>query len=551
MFRRYPLPAALAAIALTIPAAAQPPKPPPALPGVGRPADPALAPVPTDAFLFVSVKVSKLWDNPAAKSLRDWFAAQKEGPFDAVVGVRAEEVDRVTLFRASWDHDDGGAPVVLVTTRKPYNEAAVLKALGLGRPGDRPLRTRGRAFPVRGEVFRWVVPVDERTLLYLSKDADDKSLGPALLAQLIARKPDGPLAGALLAAQAHDLTAAVDLRGLDRLVDELGIVRDEKVVPFLGLLRARTATLTADLDRTARVQLAFAFADAQAARRAAPALEEGIKFVATLLPKEPDFNHGEGKLVGDWLLKLLAGAKVTAIGPDVVATADVPYADDLAKLVTALPKDFGRFRVETEAMNNLKQLGLAMHNFESAHGRLPGDAGVHPMAKAVSWRVEILPYVEQANLYNRLDPNLPFDHPKNVKLLEGMEMPRIFEHPGRPAPKGHTYFRIFSMPKDSKEAVRPFFQEGERGPRFAQVTDGLANTILIVEAGEAVPWYKPDVLAYDGKLPLPPLGAKDADKFLAVMGDGSVRVFRPSKLGEKTLRALVTINGGEIVDIPK
>ena len=81
------------------------------------------------------------------------------------------------------------------------------------------------------------------------------------------------------------------------------------------------------------------------------------------------------------------------------------------------------------------------------------------------------------------------------------------------------------------------------------MTDGLSNTLMIVEAGEAVPWYKPDVLAYDGKLPLPQLGAKDADRFLAVMGDGSVREFRPSKLGEKSLRALITINGGEVVEI--
>ena len=43
-------------------------------------------------------------------------------------------------------------------------------------------------------------------------------------------------------------------------------------------------------------------------------------------------------------------------------------------------------------------------------------------------------------------------------------MPKIFELPGRPAPKGHTYFRIFTLPKDAKGTERPFFKEGERGP---------------------------------------------------------------------------------------
>jgi hypothetical protein len=70
---------------------------------------------------------------------------------------------------------------------------------------------------------------------------------------------------------------------------------------------------------------------------------------------------------------------------------------------------------------------------------------------------------------------------------------------------------------------------------------------MIVEAGEAVPWYKPDVLAYDGKLPLPPLGDKEADTFFAAFCDGSVRKFKTSKLAEKTLRALITIDGGEVI----
>jgi hypothetical protein len=73
---------------------------------------------------------------------------------------------------------------------------------------------------------------------------------------------------------------------------------------------------------------------------------------------------------------------------------------------------------------------------------------------------------------------------------------------------------------------------------------------MIVEAGEAVPWYKPDVLGYDGVLPLPQLGDKAADRFLAAMGDGSVRVLKPSKLDEKTLRALITIQGGEVITLP-
>ena len=66
-----------------------------------------------------------------------------------------------------------------------------------------------------------------------------------------------------------------------------------------------------------------------------------------------------------------------------------------------------------------------------------------------------------------------------------------------------------------------------------------------------MPWYKPDVFAYDGKLPLPKLGDKDADQFPRRDGRRQRPRFKPSKLGEKTLRALITINGGEVFELPK
>ncbi len=533
----------LLAILFATPALAQPPD---------RPADPSLAAVPTDSFLFASVRVSKLWDNPAAKPLRDWYASQKPGPLDAIAGLRPEEMDRITVFKTSWLLDEGGAAVILVTTRKPYNEAVILKSLLGDKPADLPRRpSTGRAFKIDG-AFRWVVFVDERTLLYLSHDADDKPLSPNLLAHLISRKTDGPLAAAIAAAQTHDVTVGVDMSGVEAFAELIQAHRSKEVIPFLSLLKSRTATLVADFDKSAKVQFTLAYADPESARRAAPVVEEAIKFLHKHWSEDRFIQEDEvGRIGVGWVLGVLKSARVGVVGTSVVATADVPYADDLAKFVAVLPKDFGKFQTESDVTNNLKQLGFAMHAMHDTYTFIPGDAGPGGLTKSVSWRVMALPFIEQDNLYKMLDHNIALEDPRNMKVLEGMEMPKIFEHPGRPAPKGHTYFRVFSLPKNAKGTERPFFKEGERGPRLTDVTDGLSNTIIIVEAEEAVPWYKPDVLAYDGKLPLPPLGAKGADKFLAVMGDGSVKLLRPSKLGEKTLRALITINGGEVFTLPK
>ena len=200
-----------------------------------------------------------------------------------------------------------------------------------------------------------------------------------------------------------------------------------------------------------------------------------------------------------------------------------------------------------KGVNNLKQIGLGLHNYHDTMGRFPGDMA--PDGKtAWSWRVQLLPQIEQSKLYEKLDFKLAWDAPANKAVLEKAEMPKLFEVPGRPADKGKTYCRSFSSAKKAK-AGRAWLTAGERGPNIAGVRDGLSNTFAVVEAGEAVPWYAPDELTYDPDKPLPQLGGKDAPTFLALMGDGSVRPV-PRKTDEKVLRALITRDGGEVVTLP-
>jgi hypothetical protein len=65
------------------------------------------------------------------------------------------------------------------------------------------------------------------------------------------------------------------------------------------------------------------------------------------------------------------------------------------------------------------------------------------------------------------------------------------------------------------------------------------NTLLVVEAAEAVPWTEPEGLLYDPDQPLPPLGGAFKDGFHALFADGSVR-FIPHTTDEQTIRAYIT-----------
>lgn len=180
----------------------------------------------------------------------------------------------------------------------------------------------------------------------------------------------------------------------------------------------------------------------------------------------------------------------------------------------------------TQSANNMKQLGLAIHAYHDANRKLPAANN-----NGLSWRVAILPYVEQAHLYQQFNQNEPWDSPANRPLLE--RMPKVFENPQRPAPPGHTFYQAVVGP-------RAFFSGPNRG--FRDITDGLSNTLMLVEGADAVPWTKPADVVYDENGQLPPIG--DRGRFLGLYGDISIGRFTSGRIDD-SLRTLLTANGNE------
>lgn len=126
------------------------------------------------------------------------------------------------------------------------------------------------------------------------------------------------------------------------------------------------------------------------------------------------------------------------------------------------------------------------------------------------------------------------------------QLPDVFRHFGRDTKdKGSTYFQCFTAPK-ALDSRNPFLVPG-RKLGFNGITDGLSNTLMIVEGETAVNWLKPGDIAYDPKKP-PNVGDPKTGKFAAAMGDGSVRWFNAKKIGDEKLHALITVDGGEFFE---
>jgi hypothetical protein len=160
-----------------------------------------------------------------------------------------------------------------------------------------------------------------------------------------------------------------------------------------------------------------------------------------------------------------------------------------------------------------------------------------------SWRVLILPYIGEEALYDQFKLDEPWDSPHNITLLE--RMPSTYAPPGHKkalVPPYHTVCHVF-VGKGT-----PF--DGPVGRKLLRedFPNGTSNTLLFVEAGEPVPWTKPQDIPFDPAGPLPPLRGLFKDGFRACTADGA-RCFIRYDTPEDVLRAAITRNGGESADL--
>ncbi|APW61988.1 DUF1559 domain-containing protein [Paludisphaera borealis] len=195
-----------------------------------------------------------------------------------------------------------------------------------------------------------------------------------------------------------------------------------------------------------------------------------------------------------------------------------------------------------QCVNNLKQLGLAMHNYHDVNDRLPAAAIVDKDGRPLlSWRVAILPYLDSGSVYTKFHLDEPWDSSHNIALLESM--PSVYACPSdRELKPGMTGYQVVVGPKT---AFTPDFKL----LRIADFTDGTTNTLLIGESRRAVPWTKPEDLPFDGALPLHGLGSQHGyhnNCFNGLFVNDSVR-FLKNRIAPGVLDALLTRNGGEVL----
>jgi prepilin-type processing-associated H-X9-DG protein len=194
-----------------------------------------------------------------------------------------------------------------------------------------------------------------------------------------------------------------------------------------------------------------------------------------------------------------------------------------------------------QCQNNLKQIGVSMHRHQMQYKRFPASGEGDP---AMSWRVKMLPFLEEAVRFDQYDRTQPWDSPTNRAIID--PMPPTYRCPStsRSAPDETNYVGV---------AGENTMMGTSRGVSDAECLDGLSNTILLLEVeGSGITWTEPrdlDEGTFDYSINSDSGAGVESPHpggINVVLGDGSVRFLRED-IDPDVFRAMVSRNGGELL----
>jgi prepilin-type processing-associated H-X9-DG protein len=495
---------------------------------------PAAASANSDYVLFAHFRAKDIRDSAVFAEIKEalaksggqaeWDQIEKDAA-KSIGGIKPTEIDSVTAL--VMDVPMGGIPkfIVIVTTAKPIDRTA-LQDLMKSKPDASGFHTMGV-----GGLMHFP---DEKTFVLLHPDLKQKYLDG------YAKNRTGwPLNSDLTrAAGGHTLYAVVNVEKLPK-----EIARSPEAREFAGALTARSVTLTADLrGKELSVAARATFPDAASAGQAKDTVQ---KFRGMALGEIDKVMSGKGppELAGFMPAvkeahRALSDAKVEVTGSDLIVSGSYKANFDVGAMVAEAVKKVREAATRMTEANNLKQIGLALHNYHDSNGRVPiGAVGAkgavlqNPKDKPLlSWRVALLPYIEQEPLYREFKLDEPWDSAHNKKLIE--KMPKIYAPPKAGKP-GMTHLQMVVGPNAMPDQFARF---------PASFPDGMSNTIAVIEAAEPVIWTKPDDVKLTGKeMPIDlrkKFGGQFPGGFNVVMWDGSVRFVKDSVSDTTLSRAL-------------
>jgi prepilin-type processing-associated H-X9-DG protein len=231
--------------------------------------------------------------------------------------------------------------------------------------------------------------------------------------------------------------------------------------------------------------------------------------------------------------------KPLAQGDRITLDADLETTTELVALPIRQAREAAR---RAQCTSNLKQIGLAIPSYYRAYGSFPPAYSKGPDGKPLlSWRVHILPFLEQRSLYDEFHKDEPWDSEHNRTLIS--RMPAVYHCPSGSSTTAKEGKTSYLAPRGPATMF-----PGAEAVKIQDVKDGTSNTILVVDASDAaaVTWTKPDDWDISVELKAQSLFGHHPKGTNVGFADGNVR-FVKETITPKVLHNLTTRNGEEII----
>ncbi len=429
----------------------------------------------------------------------------------------------------------------------PVNEPIPSAIVTLGRDVNQANLINGILGEVTEETHEGQVLHKNFVMAVWQPDPRTVVAGPTeTVKKIISAKKAGKVSTSPLIEQLQlsaDFTAAIDMESQARLLGSfpqvnpmMGMVTNIKTVASHVSSTAKEGDSLVDINVTA---LNEALAGGLFAMGSVWLIQ--VKNGMNQLPLPPNASASDKEMQAI-IKSLIASSTVKQEGDQIQLRVPVPKGfERVAQLLKPALIDAKAAAKEAQQRNALHQLGVAFHNFHDANAKLPG-AGRNRQEGPIglSWRVHLLPYLQQADLYRQFKLDEPWDSEHNKKLIQ--KMPAIFKSPGV-EDTGKTTIHVFTGPG------APF--TSDKTPEFREFTDGTSVTILAVLAGPetAEIWTRPGGLDFDPEDPIKSLGTISGNKVFVVFADAAAREL-DKEIDATTLRRWIQIADGEPAQIP-
>ncbi|MBJ7497603.1 MAG: DUF1559 domain-containing protein [Gemmataceae bacterium] len=518
--------------------------------------------VPGNAVLAVHMDLAKLWQSESMKDMRDLL--NKAGP-KALIELEKRfvpdptTVETVTGF-VMFPKNPGSPPefAFLISLKKPVKEKALFVS---AMPDGETIKKDGINMVVKDDIG--LILMNQGKLIAVGAP----SLLPTLGKNTAPAK--GDFARFLKGNAAGLINAAINFEPIPKEVFASAPPPFNSLVNGMQYMEAGIAveknlrlSTTITYEKEDQAKAALETVKGFAKMGLAEMVEPRKEVEKRVFPKDqvganpltdlPEFlaalaglailNEAENLLKNPPITLAGTSLKADYTTPQISSNALIPTtAIAIGMLLPAVQK-VREAAQRTSSINNLKQIALAMHNYNSTYGAFPAAAICDKKTgkPLLSWRVAILQYIEEEALYKQFKMDEPWDSEHNLKLAKNM--PKIYFHPKANKPGDNkTHYRIFYGKGAAFELNKP--------TQIINITDGLSNTLMAVEAEEPVVWTNPNDFAFDPTKALPKMLSIDG-KFSAAYCDGSVRSFK-MPIDQEILKLLIQKNDGKpIPEVP-